>query len=354
LRQGICHGFAAASESATLGTMIIAGDIGGTKTVLALFEQNGEDLRCVREATFASLEYHSLEAAVEEFFSEVTRPELTGACFGVAGPVEGGKARLTNLPWTLDEQLLAKALQAPRVRLLNDLEAAAFGMLFLAPEEFEVLQVGKPNPNGDIAVIAPGTGLGEALLHFDGQKYHAIASEGGHTDFAPRTDDEIVLLRHLRQALGGHISYERILSGAGIGNLYRCLRTEATTREPVWLTEQLSSGDPNAAISAAALAKRDPVCVQALSMFCAVLGAEAGNLALKGLTTGGVIIGGGIAPKILPALKEGAFLAALADKGRFAGFAKNLPVRVALNPRAPLIGASRFLVSSAIHPGARG
>jgi glucokinase len=239
------------------------------------------------------------------------------------------------------------------VRLLNDLEAAAFGMLFLASPDFEVLQSGKAGARGDIAVIAPGTGLGEALLHFDGKQYHAIASEGGHTDFAPRTDDEIVLLRHLRAALGGHVSYERILSGAGIGNLYRCLRNEATTREPAWLTAQLGSGDPNAAISAAALANQDPVCVQALRMFCAVLGAEAGNLALKGMTTGGVIIGGGIAPKILPALKEGSFLAALADKGRFAGWAKNLPVRVALDPRAPLIGASRYLVSSAIHPGAR-
>ncbi|HEX7599042.1 MAG TPA: glucokinase [Polyangia bacterium] len=334
--------------------MIIAGDIGGTKTVLALFEQNGEDLRLVREDTFLSHEYHSFEAVIEEFLGRGPRPTLAGGCFGVAGPVAEGKARLTNLPWILDEEKLAQALPAPRVRLLNDLEAAAFGMLFLAPEEFEVLQAGKSDAKGDIAVIAPGTGLGEALLHFDGQKFHAIPSEGGHTDFAPRTDDEIVLLRHLRTALAGHISYERILSGAGIGNLYRCLRTEATTREPDWLVEDLQRGDPNAAISAAALAKRDPVCVQALKMFCAVLGAEAGNLALKGLTTGGVIIGGGIAPKILPALKEGAFLAALADKGRFSGWAKTLPVRVALNPRAPLIGASRFLVSSAIHPGARG
>jgi len=333
--------------------MIIAGDIGGTKTVLALFEPAGEDLHWVREATFASLEYHSLEAAVEEFLA-IDRPELTGACFGVAGPVEGGKARLTNLPWLLDEEHLAKALKAPRVRLLNDLEAAAFGMLFLALDEFDVLQAGKPGSKGDIAVIAPGTGLGEALLHFDGQKYHAIPSEGGHADFAPRTDDEIVLLRHLRTALGGHVSYERILSGAGIGNLYRCLRTEATTREPDWLAEDLRRGDPNAAISAAALANRDPVCVRALRMFCAVLGAEAGNLALKGLTTGGVIIGGGIAPKILPALKDGAFLAALADKGRFSGWTKSLPVRVALNARAPLIGASRFLVSPNIHRGARG
>ena len=345
--------FAAASDSANVRTMIIAGDIGGTKTVLALFETAGEDLRCVREGTFPSLEYHSLEAVVDEFLSATARPVLTGACFGVAGPVEGGRARLTNLPWLLDEELLAKALHSPRVRLLNDLEAAAFGMLFLASPDFEVLQSGKAGARGDIAVIAPGTGLGEALLHFDGKQYHAIASEGGHSDFAPRTDDEIVLLRHLRAALGGHVSYERILSGAGIGNLYRCLRNEATTREPAWLTEQLGSGDPNAAISAAALANQDPVCVQALRMFCAVLGAEAGNLALKGMTTGGVIIGGGIAPKILSALKEGSFLAALSDKGRFSGWAKNLPVRVALDPRAPLIGASRYLVSSAIHPGAR-
>jgi glucokinase len=333
--------------------MIIAGDIGGTKTVLALFEKEGDDLKCVREATFASLEYHSLEAAVEEFLSSGTRPELESACFGVAGPVEGRKARLTNLPWLLDEEHLASALKTPRVRLLNDLEAAAYGMLFLRPDEFDVLQAGTPVAKGDIAVIAAGTGLGEALLHFDGQKYHALPSEGGHTDFAARTDDEIVLLRHLRAALGGHVSYERILSGAGIGNLYRCLRTEATTREPDWLIEDLRRGDPNAAISDAALAKRDPVCVQALRMFCAIMGAEAGNLALKGLTRGGIIIGGGIAPKILAALKDGAFLAGLWDKGRFSNWMKTLPVRVALNPRAPLIGASRFLVSPVIHTGIR-
>ena len=334
--------------------MIIAGDIGGTKTVLALFEKTGDDLTCVREATFPSLEYHSLESAVEEFLSSAPRPDLEGACFGVAGPVEGRKARLTNLPWLLDEEHLAKALKTPRVSLLNDLEAAAYGMLFLRPDEFEILQEGNPETRGDIAVIAPGTGLGEALLHFDGQKYHALPSEGGHTDFAARTDDEIVLFRHLRAALGGHVSYERILSGAGIGNLYRCLRTEATTREPDWLADDLRRGDPNAAISAAALAKRDPVCVRALSMFCEILGAEAGNLALKGLTRGGIIIGGGIAPKILPALKDGAFLSGLWSKGRFSHWMKTLPVRVALNPRAPLIGASRFLVSPMIYTGARG
>lgn len=328
--------------------MILAGDIGGTKTVLALYERTADDVRLVNEATFSSREYNTLEQVVSEFLGD-KRPALYGACFGVAGPVQGGMARLTNLPWILDESRLAKALETPRVRLLNDLEAAAYGMLFLGPHEFESLQPGRATSRpGHIAVIAPGTGLGEAILHYDGQHYVALASEGGHTDFAPRTDDEIALLRHLRSAFGGHVSYERILSGAGFANLYRFLRTHSGTPEPAWLTAELSSGDPNAAITAAALAGKDAACVQAMKMFCAVLGAEAANLALKGLTTGGVIIGGGIPPKILPALRDGTLIAAFNDKGRFANLTSTLPVRVALNPRAPLIGASHFLISPTI------
>lgn len=325
--------------------MILAGDIGGTKTVLALYERSADDVRMVNQATFSSREYNTLEQVVSEFMGD-KHPSLYGACFGVAGPVQGGMARLTNLPWILDESRLAKALETPRVRLLNDLEAAAYGMLFLAPHEFETLQAGRATSRpGNIAVIAPGTGLGEAILHYDGQHYGALASEGGHTDFAPRTDDEIALLRYLRSAFGGHVSYERILSGAGFANVYRFLRAHSGTPEPAWLTAELTSGDPNAAITAAALAGKDPACVQAMRMFCAVLGAEAANLALKGLTTGGVIIGGGIPPKILAALRDGALVAAFNDKGRFANFTSTLPVRVALNPAAPLIGASHYLTS---------
>ncbi|MFO0744542.1 MAG: glucokinase [Myxococcota bacterium] len=329
--------------------MMLAGDIGGTKTVLAIFQRDAAagGLVATREARYPSGSYASLDDIVRAFLADgPERP--TAACFGVAGPVADGKAKITNLPWVIDASAMAAAFGFAEVRLLNDLQAAAYGALQLGPDQLAVLQPGTPGAApGNVAVVAPGTGLGEAILFWDGTRYHALPSEGGHTDFAPQTDREVRLLIYLRQRLGGHVSWERILSGAGLGHLYDFLRDVERMDEPPALAARLAAGDRNAAISAAGLAKAFPICAEALSMFARLLGAEAGNLALKCFATGGIVIAGGIPAKILPALQDdGAFRAGLTDKGRFSGWVGSLAVRVALDPRAPLIGAAHHLGDS--------
>jgi glucokinase len=313
--------------------LILAGDIGGTKTTLALCDDKGA---IQREATEKSGDWSSLEQIVEKFAPGSVR----AACFGVAGPVVDGVAKITNLPWTIATASLTKLLGGAQVELQNDLQATALGMLVIPDSSFAVLQPGERPPNAPVAVIAPGTGLGEATLFHDGRSYRALPSEGGHADFAPGTEEEIRLLRYLRGLYGDHVSYERVLSGHGITDLYGFCRSQADSTEPAWLTTELSTGDKNAAIAKAALANKDTCAVRALAMFVDVLGAEAGNLALRGVTTGGIIIGGGIPPKILPALQTGALLARLTAKGRFQSWTRALSVRVALEPRAALLGAA--------------
>jgi glucokinase len=321
--------------------VILAGDVGGTKTVLAICDAA---LAIVREAVYPCADYPSLEAILDVFVSPDERRALTGACIGVAGPVVAGTAKITNLPWTIDAAVLAGRLGGIPVTLLNDLQATALGTLVLPATAFAVLQpaahgtAAEPAPT--IAVIAPGTGLGEALLISDGAHYRALPSEGGHADFAAGTDDELELLRYLRGLHGDHVSYERVLSGAGIGDLYGFVRKATGAAEPAWLTAELASGDRNAVISRVALDGRDPACVRALEMFAEILGAEAGNLALRGLATGGVVIGGGIPPKILPALQHRRLIDRFNAKGRFARWTRTLSVRVALEPRAALFGAA--------------
>lgn len=333
--------------------MILAGDIGGTKTVLALCDAAPAPspapspasspvpaLAIVREEVYACADYPSLEAILDRFVPRGAPHGVTAACFGVAGPVVHGSAKITNLPWTIDAAALAARLGVP-VALLNDLQATALGALVLPATAFAVLQpAAVAVPGGTIAVIAPGTGLGEALLVSDGTSYRALPSEGGHADFAPGTDDEIALLRFLRGLHGPHVSVERVLSGAGIGDLYGFVRAATGTPEPAWLTAELAAHDRNAVISHAALAGRDPACVRALEMFVEILGAEAGNLALRGLATGGVVIGGGIPPKILPALRQPRLLDRFSAKGRFSAWMRSLAVRVTLEPRAALFGAA--------------
>ncbi len=330
--------------------MILAGDIGGTKTVLAVCEPgDGGAPRVVREAQFQGADYPSLEAILDEFLdaggpaeARSLPPEgITGACFGVAGPVEAGAAKITNLPWTIDARALSAGLGGAPVALLNDLQATALGALVLPPAAFATLQepAAPPAPGATIAVIAPGTGLGEAvLISGDGGRYRALPSEGGHADFAPTTDEEIELLRFLRARHGGHVSYERVLSGDGIGDLYDFVRAARGAAEPE--PAHLGPGDRNAAISGAALAGADPDAARALALFVAVLGAEAGNHALRALATGGVVIGGGIPPKILPLLQTGALVERFNDKGRFRRWTRALAVRVILEPRAALLGAA--------------
>lgn len=321
--------------------MILAGDVGGTKTVLALFEARADGLQQRREATFVSPEHGSLEAILTAFLAASGQPALRVACLGVAGPVIDGTCDITNLGWHFDETALAESIRVPRLKLLNDLEATAYGMTCLPADELVLLNPGRrPKQAGNIAVIAAGTGLGEAMLYWDGTHYHPIASEGGHADFAARTEREIELLRYLHQVGGGRVSYERVLSGRGLVNIYRFLRTRGP-REPAWLADAMAGEDASAVISEAALARSDSVCVEALDLFCSIYGAEAGNLALKCLALGGVFVGGGIAPKILPAL-QAHFIDSFIDKGRFADLMRSIAVSVALNPRAALLGAAHY------------
>ena len=321
--------------------MILAGDIGGTKTVLAICDA---ELAIVRDATFRSAEHASLDAILDAFVRPGERGDLTAACFGVAGPVVDGTAHITNLPWTIDSKAISTRLSGIPVTLINDLQATALGTLVLPASAFCVLQAAPAVAGGTIAVIAPGTGLGEALLvAFDGS-YRALPSEAGHADFAPGTDDEIALLRHLHDLHGDHVSYERVLSGAGLGDLYDFVR------EHTGSDSALPAGERNAAISHAALDRSDPAAVRALDMFVEILGAEAGNLALRGLATGGVVLGGGIPPKILPALQHPRFIERFNAKGRFAPWTRGLAVRVALEPRAALLGAAHH---AATHKDAR-
>jgi len=320
--------------------MILAGDIGGTKTVIGLFEKAGNRLHVIREETFPSQRYGSLEAILDQFMGPGSHPPLRVACFGVAGPVVEGRSKATNLPWELDECALAEFLKVQQVKLLNDLEAAAYGMLHLDPTDLCVLQPGLTR-KGNIAVIAAGTGLGEAILYWDGARYHPMATEGGHTDFAPRSDIEVELLRYLQREFG-HVSYERIISGPGILNIYKFLRDTGFAPEPDWLRKRLQNSDPSPTITEIGLQQGHELCTETLALFTSIYGAEAGNLALKTLSLVGVYVSGGIAPKILDKLKDGTFMRTFSNKGRYSDLLKKIPVKVALDNRAGLIGAAHY------------
>ncbi|MFQ5520016.1 MAG: glucokinase, partial [Candidatus Methylomirabilia bacterium] len=283
--------------------MILAGDVGGTKTAVALIDEAAPGFGSVREATLPSREFDSLEAVIRRFLADRPSPKITAACFGVAGAVVDGRCVTTNLPWEVDEQHLAEAIPAPRVKLLNDLEAAGYGVLTLPSQDLLPLQAGQVR-NGHMALVAAGTGLGEAILVWNNEQHAVMATEGGHADFAPRTDLEMGLLSFLRTEFG-RVSYERVLSGPGLLNIYRFLRDTGWGSEPQWLRNRLEREDPGAVISEVGMAGDHPLCVKALGLFASIYGAEAGNLALKALAVGGVFIGGGIAPKILAKLADG-------------------------------------------------
>jgi len=323
--------------------VILAGDLGGTKTLLGLFQRAPEGVRSVREQQFRSHDHATFEAILDSFLREDgARLKLAAACFGVPGAVVDGRSQATNLPWRLEESALSSATGTP-VKLLNDLQAMAYGMLFLAPAQLHVLQAGtRPRLGGNVAVIAAGTGLGEAMLYFDGELHHPVASEGGHADFAPQSDDEIDLLRWLRSKFKGHVSYERILAGPGLSNVYQFLKETGRYREPASAAQKLAQGDPNAAITELAIAGSDPLSEHALAMFCRIYGAETGNLAMRWLATGGVFVGGGIAPKILPMLEKGGFLERFTDKGRFTPLMQSLELSISLEPRTALLGAAYY------------
>jgi glucokinase len=323
--------------------MILAGDIGGTHARLGYFQAQNGHLKLLSESVFPSREYRGLDEIVVKFVErEAIQPET--ACFGIPGPVLHGRAETSNLPWTVEASLIAAELHLPCALLINDLEANAWGIQDLTEKDFVLLNQVKTPASGNQAVIAAGTGLGEAGLYWDGRKYHAFACEGGHGDFAPRNEQEIELLRYLL-ARFEHVSYERIVSGPGLVNVYQFLRDTGRAQEPKWLAEEICGGDPAAAISRAALSGKSGLAEQTIDLWISIYGAEAGNLALKLKATGGVFLGGGIAPKILPKLAGPWFMQSFLSKGRLQALLENIPVKVITNDNAALIGAARCAVA---------
>lgn len=332
------------------GPVILGGDIGGTKTWLGIFRASARDaaapLTLRRAAKYSSKSATGLDQLIAGFLED-EGDEVDFACFGLPGPVRGRRARLVNLPWEVDADALAARFGFKAAFLVNDLEANAHGIGELGPRDFAVLHEGGPAAAGNMAVISPGTGLGEAGIFWDGRKHTPFACEGGHCDFAPRTDIEVDLLEHLSVS-HGHVSFERVLSGSmGIPNIYRFLRDTGRGAETPAMAEALETGDAGSVISQAALENSCPLCAQTMEIFASILGAEAGNLALKVMATGGVFIGGGIAAKILPLLQRPPLLEAFFAKGRFGDFMKTIPVRVILNDRAALLGAARHALRGA-------
>ena len=325
--------------------MILAGDIGGTKTVLALYRNDKDNsLICKHEQTFPSGEYSEFDHILTKFIP--ANIQITSACFGVAGPVVEQRCQTTNLPWTLDATELSSRLQTTKVKLLNDLEAMALGMLHLKDDDLVELNTNAQPRTGNFAVIAAGTGLGQAILYWDGQKHHAIATEGGHCDLAAQNEQQDMLLNYLRKRFNDHVSWERILCGNGFSTLYEFLcEYDFASPCPVVpdTSEQSLNGiDRNAIISRLGVNDEDPVCKEAVRLFVELYGAETGNLALKCLSTNGVFIGGGIGPKIRTALEDGTFLQAFTSKGRFTDLLGKMPIKLSLNPHTPLIGAANY------------
>jgi glucokinase len=317
--------------------MILAGDIGGTHTRLALFD--GDPREPLAVATYPSRKHAGLEEILAVFLADHPA-ELDCACFDVAGPVRNGRARTTNVPWILDARQVADTVGLPSIELVNDLVATAYGIAELTTADLETLSRGDPSIGGNLAVIAAGTGLGEAGLIWNGESYHALATEGSHSDFGPRSALQVEVYSCL--ARDSHVSYEDVCSGTGLLTLYRYLRERSRTQEPDWLAKAIRDGDAAAAISSAGLNGSDAVCAEALDLMISIYGAEAGNLALRLLATGGIYIGGGIAPHILPKLRNHSFLDALTAKGRFRSMLEQIPVHVILNERAALLGAARI------------
>jgi len=322
--------------------MILAGDIGGTNARLAAFETEGNRLQCVVEKIYASKEHNGLPEIVTDFVKTEGIPAQS-ACFGVAGPVRAGRSKISNLPWVIDSRELASQLRLRSVGLINDLEALAYGLEALESKDFVTISQGACDAEGNMAVVSAGSGLGEAGLYWDGFRHHPFACEGGHTEFAPKNDIELELLEYLMKKYGHqHVSYERILSGPGVMNIYEFLRDTGKEEEPAWLKDQLAaSRDPSASISELGVSKQARICERVLSVFVSVFGSEAGNCALKMMATGGVYVAG-IGGKIVEKMKEPAFMDSFLDKGRMKSLLEAVPIKIVLNDDSGLIGAARF------------
>jgi glucokinase len=326
--------------------LILAGDIGGTKTNLGLFFQGKERPSPKIIESFSSQAAPDLEKIVRQFL-ENHKASVTHACFGVAGPVLDGNAKTTNLPWNIYQDRIKKQFAFDDVIIVNDLVATAEAIPLLKKDESVSLNRTAAVKNRNLALIAPGTGLGEALMISQNGRYLPVPSEGGHADFAPNSEKEWKLWQYLHQRYG-HVSIERVVSGPGLVNIYNWCKDSGRLNEPEWLKQKIKKTDPAKAITEAALMNKDPGCVKVLNMFVSIFGAVAGNLALTGTAAGGVYLGGGIAPKILTKLKENIFLGAFINKGRFKDFLEKIPVRVVMNDRAALIGAANFAIKSSI------
>lgn len=322
--------------------MILAGDVGGTKVHLALYGFERGQLVHVRDERYPAHEFSGLEEIVRRFLAESSSPEITAACFGVPGPVRGGRLRLTNLPWVLDTRELSAGLNITHLFLINDLEANGYGIPELTPEQILTLNQGDPAGVGNRALVSAGTGLGEGVLVWNGKTHVPMASEGGHCDFAARNPLEVELLSWLMQKYSGRVSFERVVSGPGLTNIYTFLRDQKGMEEPAWLRQRMQNEDPNAVIGEVGEAGGSELCAKALDMFAAAYGAEAGNLVLKVLATGGMYLGGGIAPKMRKTMQNGVFIQAFADKGRLSELLVHTPVHIILESRAALMGAAAY------------
>ena len=322
---------------------VLAGDIGGTKTRLAVFDVEGTRAKALFEHSYPSGKYASFDAIVRDFLGRADA-DCRQACFGIAGPVRQGRVETTNLPWVIEAQTMAASFGFDTVSLINDLQANAWGIDALEDDDFCLLSAGHADAAGNASIIAAGTGLGEAGLYWDGRRHWPFASEGGHVDFSPHSDLEIALLEYLRERFG-HVSWERVVSGPGLVSLHDFLCIHRGVAVPAWLNDEMAAGDAAAVISGAALDERDAVCAEALDLFVHLYGVETGNHALKIMATGGIYIGGGIAPRILDKLKGPLFMQGLLSKGRMRPLLEGMPVRVILNDRTALYGPALYLAA---------
>ena len=319
--------------------MILAGDVGGTKTNLALYESAGNGLRRSLSRAFKSREYASLEKIIAAFIAETGKVSL--ACIGVAGPVSKSKCRLTNLDWSVDRESIRRACGAKDAYLINDIQALAFAVPYLHRSKFAYLQKGKADPDGNIAVAAVGTGFGQAaLLRGDGG-YLPMSSEGGHVDLAPRDTREFALMNYLKKKFG-RVSVERVVSGPGIHTVYQFLLETGNRRESAKVRKRLAEKDPSRVIVSEGLSGKSTLCRETVRFFCRLYGAVAGNLALQYNAAGGVVLGGGVSPAIFPAMAKGEFMETFLDKGRFRGRLEQMPVKVILDESAALLGAAWY------------
>ncbi len=317
---------------------VLAGDIGGTKTHLGLYSMANKRPALIKMSTYASRQAESLSEMVHQFLGNESTA-IEAACFGVAGPVLNGGCKVTNLEWAVTEEEIRQNFNIEKVGIINDLMAIGYGLNVLEESETLTLNPGKRDPNAMVGLIAPGTGLGISILTPRNGRLQPWPSEGGHVDFAPRTDREAALWRYVRETRT-HVSQERLVSGPGIQTIYNFLKDSGDFAEPDRLNAAIRNGDPSAVISRCAMNERDPICVETLNMFVSLMGASAGNLALMAMTMGGLYVGGGVPPKILPLLKDGRFMGAFLDKGRFADYLRDVPVEVVLNDHVGILGAA--------------